>query len=60
LGERGKWRCDGEAYGPIAFIKAGTLDDASWLDPQLHIWCAEKLPFVAIPESAKQAPAGPG
>jgi hypothetical protein len=50
---------DGEAYGPLAFIKAGTLDDAGWLDPPLHIWCAEKLPFVAIPEHATQAPGNP-
>jgi hypothetical protein len=51
---------DGEAYGALAFIKAGTLDDAGWLRPDLHIWCAEKLPFVAIPEAAMQAPANPG
>ncbi len=51
---------DGEAYGPLVFVKAGTLDDASWIDPPLHIWCAEKLPFIAIPESATQAPGGPG
>ena len=43
----------------IAFIKAGTLDDPSWLAPNLHIWCAEKLPWVGIPEGATQAPANP-
>ena len=45
--------------GAIAFIKAGTLDDPSWLAPNLHIWCAEKLPWVGIPEGATQAPANP-
>ena len=22
----------------LAFIKAGTLDDTSWLEPQMHVW----------------------
>jgi hypothetical protein len=50
----------GAAYGSVAFIKAGTLDDATWLAPSLHIWCSEKLPWVTIPEGATQAPRNPG
>ena len=50
----------GPAYGPMTFIKAGTLDDPSWLDPTTHIWCAEKIAFVQIPEGATQAPGNPG
>jgi hypothetical protein len=49
----------GPAYGAIAFIKAGTLDDPSWVAPNLHIWCTEKLPWVDIPEGVTQAPANP-
>jgi len=49
----------GPAYGAIAFIKSGTLDDPSWVAPNLHIWCAEKLPLVDIPEGVTQAPANP-
>ena len=49
----------GAAYGAIAFVKAGTLDDARWLAPSTHIWCAEKLPWVTSPEGATQAPANP-
>jgi len=45
----------GPAYGEIAFIKAGTLDDPTWVAPNLHIWCAEKLPWVDIPEGVTQA-----
>src|ERR1700680_2417345 len=45
----------GPAYGAIAFIKAGTLDDPSWVAPNLHIWCAEKLPWVDIPAGVTQA-----
>jgi hypothetical protein len=49
----------GPAYGALAFIKAGTLDDPSWVAPNLHIWCAEKLPWVDIPEGVTQTPANP-
>ncbi len=50
----------GEAYGPLAFIKAGTLDDAAWVAPDLHIWCAEKLPWTPIPDGASKADGNPG
>ena len=50
----------GAAYGAIAFIKAGTLDDATWLAPSAHIWVAEKLPWVDIPAGASQSPGNPG
>ncbi len=50
----------GAAYGALAFIKAGTLDDPSWVSPQLHIWCAEKLPWTVIPEGATEAAGNPG
>ena len=26
----------------VAFIKAGTLDDTSWLEPKLHVYCDSK------------------
>ena len=29
-------------------IKAGTLDDTSWLVPAGHIWCSSKQPFMKI------------
>ena len=50
----------GAAYGAVAFIKAGTLDDATWLAPSTHIWVAEKLPWVSIPEGTTQYPGNPG
>ena len=49
----------GAAYGSLAFIKAGTLALATWLAPSLHIWCAEKLPWVTIPQDATQFPGNP-
>ena len=51
---------NGAAYGELGFIKAGTLDESSWVAPELHIWCAEKLPWTQIPESATQADGNPG
>lgn len=49
----------GEAYPGLIFIKAGTLDDASWVKPSAHIWCSEKQPWVIIEEGAAQVPGNP-
>ena len=32
----------------VAFIKAGTFDDTSWLDPKVHIYCDSKEQWTAI------------
>ena len=50
----------GDAYAGLTFIKAGTLDDPSWVQPALHIWCAEKQPWVVIEEDVQQVPGNPG
>ncbi|MEM7060640.1 MAG: GFA family protein [Pseudomonadota bacterium] len=50
----------GPAYGPLSFIKVGTMDDPSWVEPNTHIWTAEKMPCVEIPADAAQFPANPG
>ena len=34
------------AEGPLVFIKAGTLNDRSWLEPQLAVWCDSAQPWV--------------
>jgi hypothetical protein len=49
----------GEAYPGIVFVKAGTLDDPSWVKPATHIWCAERQPWVTIEEGAVQVPGNP-
>ena len=38
----------GTAGSPEINIKAGTLDDTSWLVPAGHIWTRSKQPFVQI------------
>lgn len=50
---------NGDAYPGLIFIKAGTLDDPSWLKPSAHIWCAEKQPWVVIEEGSAQIPGNP-
>ncbi|HEX2018314.1 MAG TPA: GFA family protein [Aurantimonas sp.] len=40
-------------------IKAGTLDDASWLIPAGHIWTSSKQAFVRIDEGELSFPAQP-
>jgi hypothetical protein len=38
----------------LAFIKAGTLDDTSWLDPKMHIYCDSKEQWTSLPEGSQQ------
>jgi hypothetical protein len=35
-------------------IKAGTLDDTSWLKPAAHYWTKRKQPWVSIPDGVRQ------
>jgi hypothetical protein len=37
-----------EAYGADVSLKAGSLDDTSWLVPAGHIWTGSKQKWVAI------------
>ena len=43
----------------VALLKAGTLDDSSWLDPQMHVWTDSAQPWVEI-ESQTKLPRGVG
>ena len=40
-------------------VKAGTLDDTSWLVPAGHIWTGSKQPFVTIGDDELAYPAQP-
>ena len=31
-------------------VKAGTLDDTSWLEPDAHFWTGSKQPWTQIPD----------
>jgi hypothetical protein len=46
--------------GGLTFIKAGTLDDPSWVKPEVHMWCSEKQPWVVLEQGSAQMPGNPG
>ena len=37
-----------EAAPQLAFIKAGTLNDKSWFEPQMQVWCDSAQPWVPL------------
>jgi hypothetical protein len=38
----------------VAFIKAGTLDDTSWLDPKMHMYCDTAERWTSTPEGSQK------
>jgi hypothetical protein len=50
----------GEAYPGVIFIKAGTLDDTSRVDPGVQLWCSEKQPWLTFSDGPRQLPSGFG
>jgi hypothetical protein len=47
--ESGTWIC-GMPRDGINRVRAGTLDDTSWLRPTRHIWTRSKQPWITLPE----------
>ena len=45
---------DGDADPDYIFLKVGSLDDASWVTPQMHIYTAAKQPWVQIADGLPQ------
>ena len=43
----------------MVFVKAGTLDDAGWVQPAVQIWGASKLPWATIPPGLPELPGNP-
>ena len=37
----------------LTFISAGTLDDTSWLDPKVHVYCDHKEQWTIVPEGSQ-------
>jgi hypothetical protein len=40
--------------GTIRFIRAGTLDDTSWLRPTVHFWTRSAQSWVALPQDVSR------
>jgi hypothetical protein len=38
----------------LTLIKGGTLDDTSWLDPKMHVYCDSAQRWVPIPEDSQK------
>ncbi|MFT7651887.1 MAG: hypothetical protein ACI9UU_000994 [Candidatus Azotimanducaceae bacterium] len=38
----------------LILIKAGTLDDTSWFEPQYHVWSDHKQNWVELKDNAQQ------
>lgn len=34
-------------------VRAGTLDDTSWLRPTMHFWTRSKQPWLVLPEGGQ-------
>ena len=48
-----------ETSAEVRFIKAGTLDDTTWLDPKMHVYCDSAESWVQIPEGSQKFGKGP-
>lgn len=44
----------------ISMIRAGTLDDTSWLKPTMEIYCDSKQPWVSVAGDHQSFPKMPG
>jgi len=42
-----------DATPDLAFIKAGTLDDRSWLEPEMELWARSAHPYITFDEDAR-------
>jgi hypothetical protein len=54
----GCWICSGgkpgsEQPGELRNVRAGTLDDTSWLRPTVHLWTRSAQPWVVLPEGSR-------
>jgi len=52
--ECGSWICAGPRSGStVRNVRAGTLDDTSWLRPTVHFWTRSKQAWVPLPEGSR-------
>jgi hypothetical protein len=40
--------------GAFRGVRAGSLDDTSWLRPTAHIWTRSKQPWITLPDGDRQ------
>jgi hypothetical protein len=44
----------------VVFVKAGSLDDASWVEPSVEAWTSSAQPWTPAFEETSRLPRGPG
>jgi hypothetical protein len=49
----GLWNKYHAAPGDTVLLRAGTLDDASWITPDVHIFTRSKVPWLELPKDAR-------
>ncbi len=47
----GRLSADGEG---VVVLRAGTLDDTTWLRPSVHVWTRSAQPWVIFPDGARR------
>jgi len=50
---------DAASFAELTFVKGASLDDPSWIEPSLHIWCDSAQPWDKLPEGATCLPGNP-
>ena len=48
-----------EATPTLDWLKSGTLDDPSWLQPQVSVWSDSGQPWVKLPDAMPKFPTSP-
>jgi hypothetical protein len=51
---------DADGIPNMTFVMAGTLDDTSWVDPTMQLWCGSAQPWVSLPEKIQPFQRMPG
>jgi hypothetical protein len=49
----GSWIGVGPSVAAVRNVRAGTLDDTSWLQPSAHLWTRSRQPWVVLPEASQ-------
>ncbi len=58
-------KCGSPIFSEVAamptmdFVKGGTLDDTSWLQPQVSIWCDSAQPWLQKSDAIPRVPRNP-
>ena len=55
----GSWVC-GTPRDGVVRVRAGTLDDTSWVRPTRHIWTRSKQPWIELPGGDEAFATQPG